>query len=136
MTTISPDKALLYKWLSSAIYNPHFWVWFSGHVWNGGHQIAVGYDIQKDVKNNHSLAMAVYPNGELHVFANGQDVGTPWSNLPTNTPLYGVVGHGSGVALSEGATVATAKMCKMRWLILLYQYLWEGLFISNAFKVE
>ena len=36
--------------------------------------------------------MAVYPNGELHVFANGQDVGTPWSNLPTDTPLYGVVG--------------------------------------------
>ena len=70
----------------------HFWVWFSGHVWNGGHQVAVGYDIQKDVKNNHSLAMAVYPNGELHVFANGQDVGTPWSNLPTDTPLYGVVG--------------------------------------------
>ena len=92
MTTISPDKALLYKWLSSAIYNPHFWVWFSGHVWNGGHQIAVGYDIQKDVQNNHSLAMAVYPNGELHVFANGKDVGTPWSNLPTDTPLYGVVG--------------------------------------------
>ena len=29
---------------------------------------------------------------QLHVFANGQDVGTPWSNLPTDTPLYGVVG--------------------------------------------
>ena len=92
LTTLTPDKAPLYKWLTNAIYDPHYWEWFSGHVWNGGNQKAVEYDIQNDVGNNHSLGMAVYPNGELHVFANGKDVGTPWQNLPLDLPLYGVVG--------------------------------------------
>ena len=92
LTTIPPDQAQLYEWLTNAIYNPHFWVWYSSQVWNGGNQIAVEYDIQKDLQGNHSLAMGVYPNGELHVFANGKDVGTPWRNVPVDVPVYGVVG--------------------------------------------
>ena len=68
-------------------------MWFHENVWNGGKSKPVGFDVEKDPKANQTVAMAVYPNGELHVFADGKDLGAPWQNLPSpDVPLYGVVG--------------------------------------------
>jgi len=69
-------------------------VWFHANVWNAGKPKPVGFDVEQDLKNpNQTVAMAVYPNGELHVFADGKDLGSPWQNLPSpDVPLYGVVG--------------------------------------------
>ena len=66
-------------------------MWFGDHVWNNGNQKPVP-PIGKVQKTNQTLAMVVYPNGELHVFADGKNVGIPWQNLPVDVPLYGVVG--------------------------------------------
>jgi hypothetical protein len=74
------------------IWNKNYWEWFAAHVWNGGDQVSVGFNIQGDLTANQTMAMAVYPNGELHVYADGKDVGTPWKNLPVDLPLYGVIG--------------------------------------------
>ena len=36
--------------------------------------------------------MAVFPDGKLHCYYEGKDIGTTFSNLPVDTPLYGVIG--------------------------------------------
>ena len=73
-----------------------YWVWFRSHVWNNGKQIGVLFNIEKsggsNLKVDQTLGMAVFPNGDLHVYVDGRDVGMPWKNLPTDKPLYGVVG--------------------------------------------
>ena len=42
------------------------------------------------------LGMVVYPDRELHLLVDENDIGTPWSNLPPDQPLYGVVGLENG----------------------------------------
>jgi hypothetical protein len=73
------------------IWNKNYWEWFAAHVWNGGDQIPVGFNVG-DLNVNQTIAMAVDHNGELHVYTDGKDVGTPWNNLPVHVPLYGVIG--------------------------------------------
>lgn len=42
-----------------------------------------------------TIGMAVLPGGELHLSVNGNDIETRSKHLPTNQPLYGVVGLGN-----------------------------------------
>ena len=71
-------------------------MWFHNNVWNNGKYKEVQFNIEdshgSNLKDGQTLGMAVFPNGELHVYVDGRDVGTPWKNLPTDKPLYGVVG--------------------------------------------
>ena len=93
MTTVQPAQQTLQEWLTNMIWAENYWVWFHDHVWNHGTQMLVGFGIESDLKSaNQTLSMGIYPNGELHVFADGNDVGTPFQNLPTDIPIYGVVG--------------------------------------------
>ena len=91
-----PDTAPLFKWLTNAIYRSDYWVWFHNNVWNKGKPASVQFNIEENYGTNlkigQTLGMAVFPSGELHVYVDGRDVGTPWKNLPIHTPLYGVVG--------------------------------------------
>ena len=103
LTTSPPDTAPLFQWLTEAVYRSDYWVWSHDNVWNDGKQVKVQFNIQESDRSNlklnsQTLGMAVFPNGALHVYVNGKDVGTPWKNLPTDKPLYGVVGLGSGTA--------------------------------------
>ena len=88
--------------MTDNIYNKHFWVWFNGNVWNNDAYNQVGFDIGSGlVADQTTMAMGVYPNGELHAFANGKDVGTPFQNIPIDVQIYGALGlenngvHGS-----------------------------------------
>ena len=107
LTTSPPDTASLFEWLTSAIYLPDYWVWFYSHVWNNGNQIRVQFNIEEsggsNLKVGQTLGMAVFPNGDLHVYVDGRDVGMPWKNLPTDKPLYGVVGLENSGAQTRGS---------------------------------
>ena len=76
------------------IWSFNFWVWFHENIWNAGVAKSIGFNVEEDLKNpNQTVAMMVYPNGELHVFADGKYLGTPWQILTLpDVPLYGVVG--------------------------------------------
>jgi hypothetical protein len=78
----------------------HFWIWSDADVWNGGTKKDIGVEIDEDV--NETVGMAVYPGGELHVFADGEDLGMPWTNLPSDVPLFGVVGLENHGPLTRG----------------------------------
>ena len=69
-------------------------MWFRGNVWNAGEPKPVGFDVEVDLRNpSQTVAMMVYPNGDLHVFADGKYLGTPLQNLTLpDVSLYGVVG--------------------------------------------
>ena len=45
-----------------------------------------------NLKVGQTLGMSVLPSGELHVYVDGEDIGTPWKNLSIDKPFYGVVG--------------------------------------------
>ena len=60
----------------------------------------LGFTLGSTSVRGHFVGMTVYPNGELHVLVDNADIGTPWSNLPTDKPLYAVVGmelHGTQI---------------------------------------
>lgn len=95
MTTCPPETAPLYSKISDAFSSTQFWVWSQSVVWHGGKSTNVDFDIEPNsLKVGQKLGISTFPNGELHVYVDGKDVGTPWNNLPTDTPLYGVVGLG------------------------------------------
>lgn len=100
---MSLDQAPLPKYLTDETGNKDFWMWFGSNVWNGGAKKPVGFDIEKELtRPNQTLAMAVSLDGELHVFADGKDVGTPWQNLPVDIPMYGVVGLANNDPINGG----------------------------------
>ena len=93
MTILQPDQAPLLHWLTNEIWERNYWEWFKQNVWNGGSGEPVEFNLEKDLKRaNQTVAMVVHSNGELHILADGKDVGMPWNNLPVNVPMYGVVG--------------------------------------------
>ena len=96
MTTSPPDTAPLFQSLTDALHRSKFWVWSHDNVWNDGKPANVHFNIRKSdgtsLKVGQTLGMAVFPNGELHVYFDGKDVPTSWKNLPTDKMLYGVVG--------------------------------------------
>ena len=93
LTTVPPAQQTLPEWLTNEIWAANYWVWFHDNVWNNGVYKHVEFGIESQLKTaNQTLAVGVYPSGELHVFADGKDVGTPFQNLPLDPPMYGVVG--------------------------------------------
>ena len=60
-------------------------------VWHG--KVCANVDVNLgDLKADQTIAMAVSSEGECHVYVDGMHMGAPWKNLPTDAPLYGVVG--------------------------------------------
>ena len=53
--------------------------------------MGVTFNIER-AKLGQTFGVAVFTSGELHVYVDGEDIGTPWKNLPTDKPFYGVVG--------------------------------------------
>ena len=96
LTTSPPGTAPLFQWLTEAAYRSDYWVWSHDNVWNDGKPVKVTFNIQESdgtaLKVGQTLGMAVFPNGELCVYVDGKDMGTPWKNLPVDKLLYGVVG--------------------------------------------
>ena len=107
LTTSPPDTAPLFKWLTNAIYDPNYWVWFHNNVWNSGKPASVQFNIEEsggsNLKVGQVLSMSVFPNGELHVYVDGKDMGAPWKNLPTDKPIYGVVGLENSGSSTRGS---------------------------------
>ncbi len=96
LTVSSPADAFKFKYPSSAIYSPDYWVWFNDQIWNNNIQIQVPHGIPGSLHNGDTVGMAVFPNGELHVYLNGKDIATTFNNLPVNSFLYGFVGINTG----------------------------------------
>ena len=97
MTNFSSSDGQFRQWISDFLTDSNFWLWFKDGVYNGNYPAREGnfsapINLEEDNMVNQSLGMVVYPNGELHLLVNETDIGMPWSNLPTDQPLYGVVG--------------------------------------------
>ena len=96
LTSCSSESAEIFKGLSSAIHNPIYWTWLQGHVWNNSNQVEVQKNISS-LGDGNTVGMAVYPNGELHIYFNRKYIGAPFKNLPVSLPLYGVIGTSAGM---------------------------------------
>ena len=91
MTTCPPETAPVIFHATSALLAAEFWMWSQLHVWNDNKQIPVTYGLPSLLKPGDTLGMTVFPNGELHVYYNDQDVGTPFKIVPVDRPIYGVI---------------------------------------------
>ena len=62
---------------------------------------------------NQWFGMILYPNGEIYLLMDETVYKTPWSNLPTDQPLYGVVGLENDDRPNRKAELQIIGHCKV-----------------------
>ena len=94
MTTNTPDTGPLPQGWSYIDSSDQYWyvlIW-SGNcaAWHRGQQRVLKSAL--DRSGGNTFGLCVLPTGELQLYHNGRDVGVAWEGLPTDRPLWGVVG--------------------------------------------
>ena len=69
---------------------------------------------------NQWFGMILYPNGEIYLLMDETVYKTPWSNLPTDQPLYGVVGLENDGDQDRKAELQIIGHCKVVIIVCLF----------------
>ena len=87
VTTTLPEKVPPTLHTSEA--GPHEWIYDGNSVWHNRTEITRGTESSR--KNTVNIGILLLPNGELHIYWNGEHKMKGATHLPVDKPLWGVV---------------------------------------------